>query len=47
MELSSLNLGASKVKILEASEPAKKKGGVVVKDVDELIEKLRKEAKIF
>jgi electron transfer flavoprotein beta subunit len=34
VDLSSLNLGASKVKVVEATEPAKKKGGVKVKDVD-------------
>lgn len=42
-----MSLGTSKVKILESTEPLKKKGGVVVKDVDELIQKLQKEAKIF
>jgi len=32
---------------LETYEPAKKKGGIKVKDVDELIEKLQKEAKVI
>lgn len=32
--MSSLNLGSSKVKVVETGEPAKKKGGVKVKDVD-------------
>lgn len=34
IELSKLNIGESKVKIIEASEPPKKKGGIMVKDVD-------------
>jgi len=32
---------------LETYEPPKKKGGIKVKDVDELIEKLQKEAKVI
>jgi electron transfer flavoprotein beta subunit len=47
VELSSLGLQPSKVEIVETYEPAKKKGGVKVKDVDELIEKLQKEAKVL
>ncbi len=46
-ELSSLGLQPSKVEIIETYEPPKKKGGVKVKDVDELIEKLQKEAKVI
>ena len=42
VELSSLNLQPSKVQIIETYEPAKKKGGVMVKSIDELIEKLQK-----
>ena len=42
VELSSLGLQGSKVEIVETYEPAKKKGGVRVKDIDELIEKLQK-----
>lgn len=34
VDYNSLNLGASKVKVLESIEPAKKKGGVKVKDID-------------
>lgn len=37
----------SKVSILETVEPVKKKGGIKVKDIDELLEKLQKEAKII
>ena len=37
VEMSSLNIGSSKVKVLEVNEPAKKKGGVMVKDVDDLL----------
>ena len=47
VDLNSLNLGASKVKVVSASEPPKKKGGVMVGDVDELLEKLQKEAKVL
>ena len=47
VELISLGLQPSKVDIFETYEPAKKKGGVRVKDVDELIEKLQKEAKVI
>lgn len=47
VELASLNLGNSKVKILETTEPVKKKGGIKVKDVDELLQKLQKQAKVF
>lgn len=32
---------------MKTTEPAKKKGGVMVKDVDELLEKLQKEAKVI
>ena len=46
-ELSSLGIQPSNVQIIETYEPAKKKGGVRVKDIDELIEKLQKEAKII
>ena len=42
-----MKLTPSKVKILEANEPAQKKGGKKVQDVDELLEKLQKEAKVF
>ena len=47
IELDSLNIEASKVQIVSSAEPAKKKGGVMVKDVDELLEKLQKEAKVI
>jgi electron transfer flavoprotein beta subunit len=36
-----------KVKVLEVTEPAARKGGVRVKDVDELLDKLINEAKII
>jgi electron transfer flavoprotein alpha/beta subunit len=42
-----LKIEPSKVQIVETTEPAKKKGGVMVKDVDELIAKLQKEAKVI
>ena len=47
IELDSLKLEPSKVSIVETVEPAKKKGGIKVKDIDELLEKLQKEAKII
>lgn len=47
VELDSLKLEPSKVSILETFEPTKKQGGIKVKDVDELIEKLQKEAKVI
>lgn len=36
-ELSGLNIGSSKIKVGDSTEPAKKKGGVKVKDVDQLL----------
>lgn len=37
LELESLGLGESQVKIMRAREPAKRQGGVRVADVDELL----------
>lgn len=37
VDFRSLNIGASKVKIVETTAPEKKKGGVMVRDVDELL----------
>lgn len=37
VEMGSLNLGSSKVKILGSSEPPKKQGGIKVQDVDDLL----------
>jgi hypothetical protein len=43
-----LNLGDfGKLEILDTKEPPQRQGGVIVKTVDELIEKLRGEAKIL
>lgn len=47
VELNSLGIQQSKVEVLETYEPPKKKGGIKVKDIDELIEKLQKEAKVL
>ena len=47
VELESLNIESPKVKIESTSQPQKKKGGVMVKDVDQLLEKLQKEAKVI
>lgn len=38
---------ASRMKIVSVSEPEKRKGGIKVKDVDDLIEKLRNEAGVL
>jgi electron transfer flavoprotein beta subunit len=47
VELESLNIPPSKVTTISTYEPTKKKGGVKVKDIDELLEKLQKEAKVI
>ena len=48
MQLSEFELDlASKISVLEVNSPPLRKGGVIVKDVDELIDKLRNEAKII
>jgi electron transfer flavoprotein beta subunit len=36
-----------RLKVLKVEEPAKRKGGVKVADVDALIDKLRNEAKVI
>jgi electron transfer flavoprotein beta subunit len=38
---------APRLKTLKVAEPAKRKGGVMVKDVTELLQKLRNEAKVI
>ena len=38
---------APRLKTLKVAEPGKRKGGVMVKDVDELVAKLRNEAKVI
>lgn len=47
IELESLNIEMPKVEIVEIYEPTKRAGGTMVKDVDELLEKLQKEAKVL
>ena len=48
IKLSDLDLGNSKtLDIIEVSEPAKRKGGVKVGSVDELLDKLKNEAKVL
>ena len=47
VDYNSLNIPVSKVKILQTTEPPKKKGGMMVKDVDDLLDKLQKEAKVI
>lgn len=37
VDLAELKVGDSKLKVIESSEPPKKKGGVKVADVDELL----------
>jgi electron transfer flavoprotein beta subunit len=38
---------APRLKTLKVAEPGKRKGGVLVKDVDELVSKLKNEAKVI
>jgi electron transfer flavoprotein beta subunit len=38
---------APRLKTVKVAEPGKRKGGVMVKDVDELVAKLRNEAKVI
>ena len=38
---------APRLKTLKVAEPAKRKAGVMVKDVAELVEKLKNEAKVI
>ena len=38
---------APRLKTLKVAEPSKRKGGVLVKDVDELVNKLKNEAKVI
>ena len=47
VDFKTLNIPKSKLEILETIEPTKRQGGIMVKDVDELISKLQKEAKII
>lgn len=48
INLTSLKLGDfGKLEILDTKEPSQRQGGVIVKTVDELIEKLRGEAKVL
>lgn len=47
VDFQTLKIPKTKLEILEVQEPSKRKGGVIVKDVDELIQKLQKEAKII
>lgn len=48
IKLSALDLGVNHtLNIVEVNEPAKRKGGVKVSSVDELLDKLRNEAKVL
>ena len=48
IELSSLNIDIkNRLAVLEVNEPPSRKQGVMVKDIDELIEKLKNEAKVI
>lgn len=48
IEFKDLDLGkVSPVEVLEVTEPEKRKGGVLVKSVDELLDKLKNEAKVL
>ena len=39
--------GVKSIKVLEVNEPPKRKAGVMVNSVDELLDKLRNEAKVL
>lgn len=48
IQLASLGLDtSSRVEVLSVSEPPKRQAGVILKDVDELVDKLRNEAKVL
>lgn len=48
VKIEDLNLKEIKsLEILQVSEPVKRKGGVMVSSVDELLDKLRNEAKVL
>lgn len=48
LELASLGIDASpRLQIVKIVEPAKRKGGIKVKDVDDLLDKLKNEAKVL
>lgn len=48
MDLKDFDLsGIQAIDILQVTEPAKRKGGVMVSSVDELLDKLRNEAKVL
>jgi electron transfer flavoprotein beta subunit len=37
----------NRIKVVKVTEPKKRQGGVILKDVDELVTKLRTEAKVI
>ena len=48
MKLNDFELeGFNKLEIIEVKQPEKRKGGIMVKSVDELLDKLRNEAKVI
>lgn len=48
LDFNSFDIGKiNSLKVLEVKEPEKRKGGVMVGSVDELLEKLRTEAKVL
>ena len=48
IEIESLGIDTdAKIKILKVVEPPKRKAGVMVKDVKELVQKLKNEAKVI
>ena len=48
IEISSMNLNINpRLKVIEVNDPPTRKSGVMVKDIDELVQKLKNEAKVI
>ena len=48
IEISSMNLNIDpRLKVIEVNDPPERKSGIMVKDIDELIQKLKNEAKVI
>ena len=48
IEISSMNLNIDpRLKVIEVNDPPERKSGIMVKDIDELVQKLKNEAKVI
>ena len=48
IEISSMNLNIDpRLKVIEVNDPPARKSGIMVKDIDELVQKLKNEAKVI